>query len=270
MSPGRWLDRLWMLPVVILLLPVVIHAVRHSSAEGSTEQGRLILGRAGLDSLLAAASGHRPVLVNFWATWCTPCVAELPHIDAVRSSLEGGIEAVAVDIGDPDPGTLLDFREEVRLSMPVVWLDAGEAAALKEEWDLPDVLPVTVLLSADGAETARALGSRSEAYFREIVDGAAPPGPAESPGGGDGLHIVVVGASSDSLTAALLAAALALAGEEGVDRFDPALPADRAELEARFLPLDVTPYAQPCIGSACGRLARSAEELAATVETLTP
>jgi thiol-disulfide isomerase/thioredoxin len=270
MIRGRGTDWLWLPMVALFLVPVVIHVAMHSSPGQASVQGSLVLGRAGLDSLLEEAAGTRPVIVNFWATWCTPCVAELPRIDRVFVSMNGAVQAVAVNIGDPEFDRLLSFRGSVSLTMPVVWLNPHEASALKEEWGLPDVLPVTVFLDAAGMEASRALGSRSEEYFRETISGALPPDTAASAPGSGGLHIVVVGDPSDSLTAALLGAAVELAGEEGVDRFDPSVPADLAELESRYLPLDDAPYAQPCIGTACGRISRTVQELTATVETLTP
>jgi thiol-disulfide isomerase/thioredoxin len=270
MSPKWSVDWLWLPMVALFLVPVAVHLSTHPSVESPVVQGSLITGRDGLDSLLAEAAGSRPVIVNFWATWCTPCVSELPHIDRVFASLDGAVLAIAVDIGDPDLGKLLDFRETVTLSLPVVWLDGREANLLKEEWGLPDVIPVTVFLDAAGTETARALGSRSEDFFRDAVLGMQPPDTVSSFSGSDGLHIVVAGDPSDSLTAALLGAAVELAGEEGVDSFDPSIPADREELESRYLPIEGVPYAQPCVGTSCGRLSRTVEDLIATVNTLTP
>jgi thiol-disulfide isomerase/thioredoxin len=260
---------LWLPIVALFLVPVAVHVSTHSGVESPVAQGSLIIGRDGLDSLLSEAAGDRPVIVNFWATWCTPCVAELPHLDRVQASLGGSVLAVAVDLGDPELGKLLEFREAVTLSMPVVWLDEQEAAALKEEWGLPDVLPVTVFLDATGTETGRALGSRSEEYFRETILGMQPPDTLSSVPDSEGLHIVVAGDPSDSLTAALLDAAIGLAGEAGVDRFDPSIPSDREELESRFLPLDGMPYAQPCIGTSCGRISRTVGDLISTVNALT-
>jgi len=270
MNHRGYLEWLWLPMILLFLIPVAIHVSTHSSIESPAVQGSLITGRDGLDSLLSEAAGKRPVIVNFWATWCTPCVAELPHIDRVHSSLDGAVLAIAVDIGDPDLGSLLDFREAVTLSLPVVWLDEREAAQLKEEWGLPDVLPVTVFLDATGSESGRALGARSEEYFLETVRGIQPPDTVTPVSDSEGLHIVVAGDPSDSLTAALLDAAIELAGEEGVDSFDPSLPSDREELESRYLPLEGMPYAQPCIGTSCGRISRTVEDLTSTVNALTP
>lgn len=269
MTGRRLADWLWLPIVLVFCVPVLLHVTSHHGLDAATEQGSLVLGRTGLDSLLAGSIG-KPVIVNLWATWCTPCVGELPHIDRVHSSMEGAVMAIAVDIGDPDIANLLEFREEVNLAMPMVWLDAVEVEALKRDWELADVLPITIILDTSGKETGRVLGSRSEEFFLEAVSGALIEDPGSEAPESDGLHIIVAGDPSDSLTAALLEVALDLAGEDGVEAFDPTDPAGVSELSARFLPLTGSPYAQPCVGDACGRLSRTVEDLVASVESLIP
>ena len=194
-------------------------------------------------------------------------MGELPHLDHLYRSMDGGIAVVAVDLGDPRLETLLGFRDQLVLSMPVVWLSQGDAADLKSDWELPDVLPVSIVLDADGVETVRVAGVRDEDFFLQAVSGTVPSdtaGPAEEPR----LHINLVGIPGDSLTGVLYETSLELAGEDGVDVFYPSQPSDSAAMEALHLPLSGFPYAQPCIGTACGRLARTPEDLVDVVGTL--
>lgn len=259
---------LWIPLVLVFLIPVLKHAVIREVTSESVTQGLLLVGRDALDSILASSEG-KPVIVNFWATWCTPCVGELPHIDEVYSSFEGGIAAVAVDIGDPELETLLKFREMFKLSMPVVWLSENDAEILKREWDLADVLPITLIIDADGNEIRRVAGVRDEEFFRNAVSGEIIEDTILIEDLPDlALHINVVGFSTDSLTETLLQASIELAGSEGVDFFDPSIPSDSMEIEALFLPKTGYPYAQPCIGGACGRPAKTPDELLQAVENL--
>jgi len=144
MSGRRILNNLWILLVLIPLLPVVLHMSRKHPVYSSDEAGPLLQGRASFDSLLEASRG-RTVLLNFWATWCTPCVEELPRIDMLYVSMSDSVVAIAVDLGDPDIETVVSFRHSLRLSMPMVWLSEEEAKALKSDWALPDLFPVTVV-----------------------------------------------------------------------------------------------------------------------------
>jgi len=84
------------------------------------------------------------------------------------------------------------------------------------------------------------------------------------------LHINVAGDPDEPLTIQLLEVSIELAGEDGIDLFDPSDPADLAMLDSLYLPLSGYPYAQPCVGDACGRPARSVEELLQAVEALSP
>ncbi len=262
-------DFLWIPLVLIMLLPVVIHSCGEQVVYTAVEEGPLLMGRAALDSVLDASRG-RVVIVNFWAIWCTPCITELPHIDAVYWSMRDSVAAIAVNIGDPDPGTLLDFREKMQLALVMVWLTEEEAAVLKDDWVLPDLLPTTVFLDPEGEEYLRISGSRDELFFESAVrsgaSGVLPPDDAAS----EELHINVVGYSGDSLTTDLLAYSIELAGSGGVDFFDPGDPDDLEEIRSLYLPESGYPYAQPCRGTACGRLASTREELLSSVGQLDP
>ena len=266
---SKYIDFLWIPIVLIFLFPVIRHSGSHTAIDDSqVEQGPLMSGRETLDSLLSDNLG-KTVIVNFWATWCTPCVGELPMIDEVFRSMEGRIAVVAVDIGDLELETLLRFREEVNLSMPVVWLNENDAVNLKDDWRLLDVLPITVVFDAEGNEVIRAAGTRDESFFRNAVEESLlQDTTAEHQIEEQALHINVVGFEADSLTQMLISEAIELASEEGVDFYDPSIAADSLSMEELYLPDPGYPYAQPCVGGACGRLVRTPGELRSAVGNL--
>ncbi len=258
-------DFLWIPLLLIFLYPVIRYSGSHTAVDDfRVIQGPLVTGREALDSLISMNRG-KPVIVNFWATWCSPCVGELPHIDEVLRSMDGEIAAVAVDMGDPELETLLKFRENFVLSMPVIWLSENDARTLKDEWNLSDVLPMTIVFDSDGNEITRVAGVRDIDFFRNAVTVTPAPDSIEHDTD-QVLHINVVGFSADSLTQALLAEAVELAGEESVDFYDPSL--DSLAIRELYLPVSGFPYAQPCIGTACGRPAGTPEELLRVVTNL--
>lgn len=62
------------------------------------------------------------VLVNLWATWCPPCKAEMPTLQAYHDKyVDEGFTVIAVNDGDPTPD-VIQFVKDYRLSFPV-WLD---------------------------------------------------------------------------------------------------------------------------------------------------
>ena len=112
------------------------------------------------------------VLLNLWATWCAPCVRELPALAKLRASVPGGkFDVVAVDVGR---GTAADARS---------FLDSHGAKALGTYVDSNLALlrafgayglPLTILIDPKGREIGRAVGPAawdapdSVSYFTDL------------------------------------------------------------------------------------------------------
>jgi thiol-disulfide isomerase/thioredoxin len=89
------------------------------------------------------------LVVNFWATWCTPCIDEMPELQ--RFADEYGRQNVAViGIGVDDPDRIREFRRQHALRLPL--LAAGfDGMDLARRLGNPEpVLPYTALVSPDG------------------------------------------------------------------------------------------------------------------------
>jgi len=94
------------------------------------------------------------VLVNFWATWCEPCRAEMPAMNQLRASLAGQPFAVlAVNLGEPE-SRIRRFLEQMPLDFAVL-LDRDTSTG--KAWRAR-VLPVSYVLDARGRIRYRALG----------------------------------------------------------------------------------------------------------------
>ncbi len=89
----------------------------------------------------------KAVLVNFWATWCAPCRAEMPSIERLRRAMEGRPFAVlAVNVGESGR-VARDFAEKLPVAFTVL-LDRD--ARVSRAWGAR-VLPATFLIGPDGA-----------------------------------------------------------------------------------------------------------------------
>ena len=92
------------------------------------------------------------VFLNFWATWCPPCVAELPEIQ--RAYDKHGQDVVFILVTDQETGVVEAFMEKHGYKLPVYYLTSG----------LPEVfnhrsIPTTYILSKDGRIVSRKTGA---------------------------------------------------------------------------------------------------------------
>ncbi|MGI9135240.1 MAG: TlpA family protein disulfide reductase [Rhodoferax sp.] len=105
----------------------------------------------------AAAFRGRPLLVNFWATWCPPCIEELPLINAFfRENSANGWQVLALAI-DQVPAVQA-FLAKNRLDFAVAMGGSGGAALARSLGNLAGGLPFSVVLGSDGSLLQRKLG----------------------------------------------------------------------------------------------------------------
>ena len=103
-----------------------------------------------------AAWRGRPLLVNFWATWCPPCVRELPLISEFAGrQAQHGVQVVGLAV-DKVPA-VQKFMQRQPLSFPVGMAAEGSALA-RQLGNLNGGLPFTVLLGSDGKLLQRKIG----------------------------------------------------------------------------------------------------------------
>jgi thiol-disulfide isomerase/thioredoxin len=110
----------------------------------------------GEETSLAEFSG-KPLLVNLWATWCAPCVKELPTLDrlARAQGKAGGIQVVAISQDSGPHPSVVAFLESHKIGALAPYQDAkmGLSGAMGAE-----VLPTTILFDAPGREVWRYVG----------------------------------------------------------------------------------------------------------------
>ena len=109
---------------------------------------------AGNTTSIAAFNG-KPVLVNLWATWCAPCVKELPTIAALEAQQKDKLAVIAVSQDMTDKNAVDKFLTGRKVGRFAAYHDAEMALSL----DLGvQVLPTTVLFDAAGKEVWRFTG----------------------------------------------------------------------------------------------------------------
>ena len=104
----------------------------------------------------------RPLLINFWATWCTPCVEELPLInDFYRQNSGNGWQVLALAVDKLAP--VQSFLQRMPLDFPVGMAGMTGTELGRSLGNMAGGLPFSVVLSAEGMIVQRKLGRLSAA-----------------------------------------------------------------------------------------------------------
>ncbi|SDN42755.1 Thiol-disulfide isomerase or thioredoxin [Psychrobacillus sp. OK028] len=107
-------------------------------------------------------------VVNFFATWCPPCKAEMPHLQSFSEDLPSEVAIVGINLTARDDGrkALTQFMDTFDVTYPIL-LDENDAFG-----DAYQVLsiPTTVLLNQEGQEVERIVGPISEHALRKLVE----------------------------------------------------------------------------------------------------
>ena len=115
-----------------------------------------------------AALNGKVVVVNFWATWCVPCISEIPSFNKLHQDLASkGVVVLGVSMDEEGAGRVQPFLKKHSIGYPV----ALGSAALTDQYHL-DELPVTVVFDRSGKQVKRFEGLTSEADLQAAVAAA--------------------------------------------------------------------------------------------------
>ncbi len=131
------------------------------------------ISAAEFKSALASARG-KVVVLNLWATWCVPCLREVPDLLAVTNEVKGsGVVLIGVAVDDPSPGAteVERFRKKY---FPEFFTYARQgpemdelASVIDPTWN--EVVPTTYLIDRNGKVARRIQGKKSLAEFRDAI-----------------------------------------------------------------------------------------------------
>jgi peroxiredoxin len=89
------------------------------------------------------------LVLNFWATWCAPCVAEMPALEQAQRELAAR-NVVIVGVGTEEPSRVREFRDRIGLHMNLLAGGYDALVLARTLGDSQGVLPYTVLISTNG------------------------------------------------------------------------------------------------------------------------
>jgi thiol-disulfide isomerase/thioredoxin len=126
--------------------------------------------------LLRDPKDSRPLLVNFWATWCDGCREEFPDLVKIDNDYRAkGLNFLSITLDEvADKTKAVDFLKEMKATMPVVLLNVNDPEpaihTIDEKWD--GALPATFLYDREGKIVFKYFGKIKPAELRAAIDKA--------------------------------------------------------------------------------------------------
>jgi len=111
------------------------------------------------------------LLINFWATWCPPCVSEMPDLVALQNDLAGKNLQV-VGIGIDSPSNIREFADKHQITYPLLLIGIDSPSNIREFADKHQITYPLLLGGLEGSELSRQFGNESGGLPFTILIGA--------------------------------------------------------------------------------------------------
>ena len=122
--------------------------------------------------LVAASMQGSPLLLNFWATWCPPCVQELPELAQFQREFKPqGWQVLGLAVDSPTP--VREFLKKLPLDFDIGMAGLTGTELTRKLGNTQGGLPFSVAFGADGEVIWRKLGSTNLEELRELAKGLA-------------------------------------------------------------------------------------------------
>ena len=147
---------------LLLLAPAMSHARQAPSFNVKTLEGR---------ALRLSEYRNRPVILDFWATWCGPCRASMPHLAAMQSRYEKqGLAVIGMSVDDGGPASVRKFANQLGVKFTLAMANDE----ILDAYGPIRSIPTTFFINRKGEIVRRVVGyidgETMEDYVKEILE----------------------------------------------------------------------------------------------------
>ncbi len=150
-------------PVVIL---IGIMALAFSIPSALKKAPDFVLKNLEGQEVHSSSFSKKVVLLNFWATWCPPCLDEIPSLQSLYDDYQSkGLEVIGVNLDEGNPEAVNRFVKKNRINFPVLVGDEEITVAFGGIRGIP----TTFLIDREGKIVRKYVGEQDKSVFEEAV-----------------------------------------------------------------------------------------------------
>lgn len=160
--------KLSIIVIILTSLALIVTGCAPSCPEMGSKAPDFTLETPDGRSLSLSDFRGKTVLLNFWATWCIPCLQEMPHFQAIYNERSNeGVAILAIDLQE-SASTVKSFVASHGFTFHVLLDKQAEVA---EKYCLPSAIPVTLFINTEGIIKARKIGSfQNQGEIESMLD----------------------------------------------------------------------------------------------------
>lgn len=149
------------------LFAALVLALAAAPAISAETPARPELSIKTLDGSTFTLADHKGkwVILNFWATWCSPCIEELPALSRFVSAHDN-VRAIGLAYEDTDVAEIKQFLAKHPVSFPIAQVDTFDPP---KSIETPRGLPTTYVIAPDGSIAKKFMGPIDEAALRAVT-----------------------------------------------------------------------------------------------------
>jgi len=120
------------------------------------------------DNVSLASFKGKVVILNFWATWCAPCKAEIPDLLSLQAEHPDDLAVVGIVVLDPVTDRTPKFVSDMKMTYPI--LDGNDRDDVEAAYGPFAGLPTSVILDRQGYVVTKRTGAASKQMFADAIE----------------------------------------------------------------------------------------------------